>query len=46
MVIKLLILPNLFFFRIREILNNEKFPTENTDLYPGDYLIRYCKKDY
>jgi len=27
------------FFRIRELLNNEKFPIENTDLYPGDYLI-------
>ena len=27
------------FLRIREKLNNEKFPTENTDLYPGDYLI-------
>ena len=27
------------FFRIREILNNEKFPIENTALYPGDYLI-------
>ena len=27
------------FFRIREKLNNEKFPIENTDLYPGDYLI-------
>ena len=27
------------FLRIREKLNNEKFPIENTDLYPGDYLI-------
>ena len=27
------------FYRIREILNNEKFPTDNVDLYPGDYLI-------
>jgi len=27
------------YFRIREILNNEKFPIENSDLYPGDYLI-------
>ena len=27
------------FFRIRELLNNERFPTENTDLYPGDYLV-------
>jgi len=27
------------FYRIREILNNEKFPIDNPDLYPGDYLI-------
>ena len=27
------------FLRIREILNKEKFPIENPDLYPGDYLI-------
>ena len=27
------------FFRIKEILNKEKFPVENKDLYPGDYLI-------
>jgi len=27
------------FYRIREILNNEKFPIDNLDLYPGDYLI-------
>ena len=31
------------FFRIREILHNEKFPTDNTDLYPGDYLIEIAK---
>jgi arginyl-tRNA synthetase len=31
------------FFRIREILNSEKFPIENTDLYPGDYLIDIAK---
>jgi arginyl-tRNA synthetase len=31
------------FFRIREILNNEKFPIENKDLYPGDYLIDIAK---
>ena len=31
------------FFRIREILNNEKFPLENEDLYPGDYLIDIAK---
>jgi arginyl-tRNA synthetase len=27
------------FYRIREILNNEKFPIDNPDLYPGDYLV-------
>jgi len=27
------------YFRIREILNKEKFPTENTELYPGEYII-------
>ena len=31
------------FFRIKEILNNEKFPIENKDLYPGDYLIDIAK---
>ena len=31
------------FFRIREVLNNEKFPIENKDLYPGDYLIEIAK---
>jgi len=31
------------FYRIREILKNEKFPTENTDLYPGDYLVDIAK---
>ena len=31
------------FFRIREILNNEKFPIENNDLYPGDYIIDIAK---
>ena len=27
------------FLRIREILYNEKFPNDNVDLYPGDYII-------
>ena len=27
------------YFRIREILFKEKFPIDNKDLYPGDYLI-------
>ena len=31
------------YFRSREILYNEKFPIENTDLYPGDYLINIAK---
>ena len=31
------------FFRIRELINNERFPTENTDLYPGDYLVDIAK---
>ena len=31
------------YFRIREILNNEKFPSGNPDLYPGDYLIDIAK---
>ena len=31
------------FYRIREILNNEKFPIDNPDLYPGDYLIDIAK---
>ena len=31
------------YFRIREILNNEKFPSDNPDLYPGDYLIDIAK---
>ena len=31
------------FYRIREILNNEKFPINNQDLYPGDYLVNIAK---
>tara|TARA_B110001452_G_scaffold28806_1_gene22662 strand:+ start:1 stop:1734 length:1734 start_codon:yes stop_codon:yes gene_type:complete len=31
------------YHRIREILNNEKFPINNSDLYPGDYLIDIAK---
>ena len=27
------------YFRIREILKKEKYPIENPDLYPGDYII-------
>ncbi|WP_415304858.1 arginine--tRNA ligase [Candidatus Pelagibacter sp. Uisw_090] len=31
------------FHRIREILNDEKFPIDNPDLYPGDYLVDIAK---
>ena len=31
------------YFRIREILNNEQFPIDKPDLYPGDYLIEIAK---
>ena len=31
------------FFRIREILKGEKFPIENKDLYPGEYLLDIAK---
>jgi arginyl-tRNA synthetase len=31
------------FHRIREILNSEKFPIDNPDLYPGNYLIDIAK---
>jgi len=32
------------YFRIRELEYNEKFPLNNTDLYPGDYLVDIAKK--
>ena len=31
------------YFRIREISFSEPFPTNNEDLYPGDYLIDFAK---
>ncbi len=31
------------YFRIREITLNEPFPSDNPDLYPGDYLIDFAK---
>ena len=31
------------YFRIREIIFNEKFPSDNEDLYPGDYLIDFAQ---
>ena len=30
------------YFRIREIIFNETFPSNNEDLYPGDYLIDFA----
>ena len=32
------------YFRIKEITNNETFPIEDKDLYPGAYLIDIAKK--
>ena len=31
------------YFRIREIVFNETFPSNNEDLYPGDYLIDFAQ---
>ena len=31
------------YFRIREITHKEPFPSDNDDLYPGDYLIDFAK---
>jgi arginyl-tRNA synthetase len=31
------------YYRIKEILNGEKFPIDNSDIYPGDYLIDIAK---
>jgi arginyl-tRNA synthetase len=31
------------YFRIKEILFNEPFPSDNEDLYPGDYLIDFAQ---
>tara|TARA_B110001450_G_scaffold107284_1_gene101559 strand:+ start:9 stop:1742 length:1734 start_codon:yes stop_codon:yes gene_type:complete len=31
------------YFRIREVKFNETFPSDNSDLYPGDYLIDFAK---
>jgi arginyl-tRNA synthetase len=31
------------YYRAKEIKYNEKFPIENSDLYPGDYLIDIAK---
>jgi len=32
------------YLRIIEILNNKKFPIENNELYPGEYIIDIAKK--
>jgi len=32
------------YFRIREVKFNEPFPINNSDLYPGDYLVDFAKK--
>ena len=31
------------YFRIREIILKDQFPTDNPDLYPGDYIIDFAK---
>ncbi len=31
------------YFRIREILYSESFPSDNKDLYPGEYIINFAK---
>ena len=31
------------YFRIREILNKEPFPKDNSDLYPGEYVVNIAK---
>jgi arginyl-tRNA synthetase len=31
------------YFRIKEIIFNEPFPSDNEDLYPGDYLIHFAQ---
>ena len=39
MEIKLISFTKSVYLRIREILYKEKFPNDNPDLYPGDYII-------
>ena len=36
---QIIIFAKSVYLRIREILNKEKFPTDDPNLYPGDYLI-------
>jgi len=32
------------FYRVNEIINNSKFPTDDKDLYPGEYVSDIAKK--
>ena len=34
------------YFRIKELAFKEPFPSDNEDLYPGDYLIDFAKNIY
>ena len=34
---------NSVYFRIKEIIFNEPFPSDNEDLYPGNYLINFAQ---
>ena len=40
---QIIIFAKSVYLRIREILNKEKFPTDDPNLYPGDYLIDIAK---
>ena len=40
---QIIIFAKSVYLRIREILNKEKFPTDDPNLYPGDYLINIAK---
>ena len=31
------------YLRIKEIINNEPFPSNNNDLYPGDYIVKIAE---
>ena len=31
------------YFRVREIVKGEKFPVDNSDLYPGNYIVEIAK---
>ena len=40
---QIIIFAKSVYLRIREILHKEKFPTDDANLYPGDYLIDIAK---